>query len=220
MSTAIYWQRVLYVRSAGVKNVISWFGTGFYFSLRYIVIIYRWVWQMSWVKVAGIIPAVSSSFRLEETAEIHPQVKLHFFFVSLSGKQNNNNDNKKRNISFASWGFITWIFDSLIDNSEVLISCLLDTSFFLMSSDLETARFSWTKINYSFILYLFQGVFFRYHQAGFRSTVNFFAVMGLIFLADVSFTVNFSMYPAKKKINDLKLQKRIIFILFNKVLIQ
>ena len=116
---------------------------------------------------------VSSSLRLEETAEIHPQVKLHCF-VSLSGKQNKNNDNKKRNISFASWGFITWIFDSLIDNSEVLISCLLDTSFFLMSSDLETARFSWTKINYSFILYLFQGVFFRYHQAGFRSTVFFF----------------------------------------------
>lgn len=149
-----------------------------------------------------------------------PSSQASFFFVSLSGKQNNNNDNKKRNISFASWGFITWIFDSLIDNSEVLISCLLDTAFFLMSSDLETARFSWTKINYSFILYLFQGVFFRYHQAGFRSTVNFFAVMGLIFLADVFFIENFSMYPAKKKINDLKLQKIIIFILFNKVLIQ
>ena len=137
------------------------------------IVIYRWVWQMSWVKVGCIIPAVSSSLRLEETAEIHPQVKLHSF-VSLSGKQNKNNDNKKRNISFASWGFITWIFDSLIDNSEVLILCLLDTSFFLMSSDLETARFSWTKINYSFILNLFQGVFFRYHQAGFRSTVFFF----------------------------------------------
>ena len=89
---------------------------------------------MSWVKVGCIIPAVSSSLRLEETAEIHPQVKLHSF-VSLSGKQNKNNDNKKRNISFASWGFITWIFDSLIDNSEVLISCLLNTSFFLMSSE-------------------------------------------------------------------------------------
>ena len=135
---------------------------------------------MSWVKVGCIIPAVSSSLRLEETAEIHPQVKLHSF-VSLSGKQNKNNDNKKRNISFASWGFITWIFDSLIDNSEVLISCLLDTSFFLMSSDLETARFSWTKINYSFILYLFQGVFFRYHQAGFRSTVFFSCCHGFNF---------------------------------------
>ena len=46
------------------------------------------------MKVGCIIPAVSSSLRLEETAEIHPQVKLHCF-VSLSGKQNNNNDNKK-----------------------------------------------------------------------------------------------------------------------------
>lgn len=72
-----------------------------------------------------------------------------------------------------------------------------------------------------FHLYLFQGVFFRYHQAGFRSTVFFFpAVMGLIFLVDVFFIVNFSMYPAKKKINDLKLQKIIIVILFNKALIQ
>ena len=176
---------------------------------------------MSWVKVGCIIPAVSSSLRLEETAEIHPQVKLHCF-VSLSGKQNNNNNNKKRNISFASWGFITWIFDSLIDNSEVLISCLLDTSFFLMSSVLETARFSWTKINYSFILYLFQGVFFRYHRIKLvLGPLYFFsAVMGLIFLFDVFFIVNFSMYPAKKKINDLKLQKIIIVILFNKALIQ
>lgn len=46
------------------------------------------------------------------------------------------------------------------------------------------------------------------------------AVMGLIFLVDVFFIVNFSMYPAKKKINDLKLQKIIIVILFNKALIQ
>lgn len=35
---------------------------------------------MSWVKVlACIIPAGSSSLRLEETAEIHTQVKLNFF---------------------------------------------------------------------------------------------------------------------------------------------
>lgn len=43
---------------------------------------------------------------------------------------------------------------------------------------------------------------------------------GFNFLVDVFFIVNFSMYPAKKKINDLKLQKIIIVILFNKALIQ
>lgn len=50
--------------------------------------------------------------------------------------------------------------------------------------------------------------------------IFFPAVMGLIFLVDVFFIVNFSMYPANKKINDLKLQKIIIVILFNKALIR